>query len=127
MSSDTLLWMVMTLAFRRYLCDGIYPTMLIGFVNKIGQLFFAENKNAPHLGRRWTSNVKRTLNAIGEMNARPSAAGVLPLDMQALLALRRKLGKLLVGRGSAVTCGVDILATSQNEAVEQREYRFIDR
>ena len=47
MSSDTLLWMVMTLAFRRYLCDGIYPTMLIGFVNKIGQLFFAENKTPP--------------------------------------------------------------------------------
>lgn len=26
-----------------------------------------------HLRRHWTSNVKRTLNAIGEMNARPSA------------------------------------------------------
>ena len=76
----------MILAFRRFLCDDVYPTMLIGFVNKIGQLFCHKQKTSSQLGKRLNASVKRTLNAIGKMNARPSPASVLPLDMQALLA-----------------------------------------
>ena len=50
-SSDTLLWMVMILAFRRFLCDGIYPTMLIGFVNMISHLFSFKQKNVFPTGK----------------------------------------------------------------------------